>query len=415
MYLDKTKLYEKLKRKETEVFDDEECEWITYFESLKSRSDSEHSADPLVGALVRDKNGHILEVSHRASGQEGDHAEFTLLKGRLVGKDLTGCVLFTTLEPCVDDVRSGIGKSCSSIICKSEIKEVHIGILDPNMKVYMRGVEELFKHGVAVKMYSSKEVIYEIYESCPVFRNPTNDENTSVERFKSSVLKYFDQNALQCYLQDCYYCENKTLDGFVLENRINDFALELIRKEYISFNARDIFVDDSIKLLFYANKYLPHTMTREIKIKDNTNALLDNAVNNIDYPLPLIFHYMDDYSTNVLKMRNLDKEIFREAIANLLIHRTYSSNDGLGYFEVTKQNLFLKNEASKDISKNELNKLPSFEATTHPGNGLIAHFFDRAGYCERNQKGQNTFKNSKGKVIIKVSDDRFVELQIKRI
>ena len=354
-------------------------------------------------------------MSHRAAGQEGDHAEYTLIKGRLAGKDLTGCVLFTTLEPCVDDVRSGIGKSCSSIICSSEIKEVHIGILDPNVNVYMRGVEELFVHGITIKKYSSEEVVDKIYESCSIFRNPTNEENTKLERFKIGVLKYIDQKALECYLHDCYYSSNKTLDGFVLEDRMKYFILELIRKGYVLFNAREIFVDDSIKLLFYSNDYLPHNLTREIKTKDNTNALIDNAVNTLDCPLPLIFHLMDNYSSNTLKMEGFDKELFREAIANLLIHRSYLSKDGLGYFEVSKTELLFKNEASNNVSKNELNKLPFFKASSHPGNGLIAHFFDKAGYCERNQKGQKSFKESNGKVIINIIDDCIVELTIKRI
>lgn len=55
---------------------------------------------PKVGALLLFPNGRI-EKAYRGQLREGDHAEFTLLERKLGNEDLEGCILFTTLEPCV--------------------------------------------------------------------------------------------------------------------------------------------------------------------------------------------------------------------------------------------------------------------------------------------------------------------------
>lgn len=75
-----------------------ECQMLAYYESLKSREDSDHlpKTDPLVGAVVTNKN----EV------------------------DLQDCICYTTLEPCVDDVRGSKWSSCSSLLSSSAIKAI---------------------------------------------------------------------------------------------------------------------------------------------------------------------------------------------------------------------------------------------------------------------------------------------------
>lgn len=406
--IDEKYLYSKLKNKTTETFTDEECEWITYYESLKSRSDKEHNdnRDPLVGALVRDKDGHILEISHRASGQEGDHAEYVLLKNKLAGEDLSGCHLFTTLEPCVDDVRSGIGKSCSSIICKSEIKDIHIGILDTNPIVRERGISILFRNGINIFPYSNELAEY-IYNSCETFKNPTPKEIEFVRRFKKDVLPFFDEFAIKIFLNDFCTSNNKNVNDY--EKVLNDFVLDLIRRQFVLFDARKIDVNDSIKLLFYKSEYLPHSFNRTVKIIDHRNPEIDRDVITINYPLPSLFHYLEDNYKN----ENIDEIAFREIIANLIIHRSYLAGDSLGYIEISEVGMRFINEASKNLNHSHLQELPNYKAKSKPGDGVIAEFFNMANYCERSKKGQRTFFELKDKIVISVNDNNFVEVYYK--
>ena len=405
MFDEKT-LYLKLKNKE--IFTDEECEWLTYYESLRSRSDKDHdeNKDPLVGALIRNKEGHVLAVSHRASGQEGDHAEYVLLKNKLSGEDLTGCHLFTTLEPCVDDSRSEIGKSCSSIICMSELKDVHIGILDPNPIVNERGLSTLFKNGIRIYPYSNKLVGY-IFNSCEAFRNPTPLEQDEVKRFKKDVLPYFDEMALNIYLKDLCKANGKKLEDY--ESILNIFALELVRKGLVKFNAKNIEVDNSIKIMFYKTEYLTSELNRKIKIINQSNPEIDRDIQTIDYPLPITFHYFE----NNFKYLNIDEVVFREIIANLIIHRSYDANDSLSYFIFDEVEAHFTNDAAKNLNHSHLQDLSKYKASSKPGNGIIADYFNKANYCERSKKGQKTFLEFKDKITITVSDSNTVDVRYK--
>ena len=407
--MDRNYLYDKLSINET--FTDEECEWLTYYESLKSRSDSDHDRDkdPLVGALIRDEKGHVLAISHRASGQEGNHAEYVLIMEKLAGQDLSNCHLFTTLEPCVDDSRHSIGSSCSSIICKSEIKNVHIGILDPNPVVKERGLAFLFNNGVDIHCYS-KELVSLIYNSCKAFKSKTKEEINNLLRFKKDILPYFDNDALSTYLKDLAFSEKGiNEEEFVFDDCLNEFILELIRKSYVSFSAKTTLLHDSIKLLFYQNDYLPFEYDRQIKIINSSNPNVDSIVDVINEPLPKLFHSLEEKYSNL----SVNKEAFREAIANLIIHKTYDRNRSLGYIEISGVDIHIKNEASSNLDYNQLRKLCEFKAESKPGDGIIADYFNRAHYCERSKKGQKTFSELGKVVSISVNENNFVDVCLK--
>ena len=67
-----------------------------------SENRSDNKAVPKVGAVLVWTNGEsdVVTCAHRGELRNGDHAEYTLLDRKLRDKDLTGAVLFATLEPC---------------------------------------------------------------------------------------------------------------------------------------------------------------------------------------------------------------------------------------------------------------------------------------------------------------------------
>jgi tRNA(Arg) A34 adenosine deaminase TadA len=66
-------------------------------EMRKSRSEHNHKADPLVGAVLIGQDGKLLGKTHRGSLRMGDHAEYTLIERLLTDSDLDGAKLFVTL------------------------------------------------------------------------------------------------------------------------------------------------------------------------------------------------------------------------------------------------------------------------------------------------------------------------------
>ncbi len=379
------------KMEHCESMNDDECEWLTYYESLKSRGDNEHKKheDPLVGALVRNDKNIVIGLTHRGCSFEGNHAEYELLKNKLAGKDLTGCELFTTLEPCIDEVRSKKGGSCSSIIASTPIKKVHIGVLDPNINVGSKGISFLFSKGITVIPYKTT-VKDKINDSLRKFSTNINSNVAIKKRIQEKVLSRFQKGSLEVYLKDV---ANKKQIPFDFDRSKDEFISMLIDKGYVSFDAKNVKVEEQIKIMFYDAKYLT-TTSRMIKI---INSDIDSKSTPINDSIPIMFHKMFEYYKNS-KFILLTMEDFREAISNAIIHKDYDINSPGITIEKEKGQIKISNVASKNISQHILDMLKIFNPPLYsPGNGIITELSNNAGYSESSLKGVRTFKNAKNK------------------
>ena len=111
--------------------------------NLARKADGRTSPNPMVGAVVV-KNGRVLGRGyHRKAG--GPHAEITALKE--AKKKAAGSDLYVNLEPC-----DHFGKTppCTDAIISSGVKNVIVGMRDPNPLNNGRGIRRLKKHGVKV-------------------------------------------------------------------------------------------------------------------------------------------------------------------------------------------------------------------------------------------------------------------------
>jgi ATP-dependent DNA helicase RecG len=109
-------------------------------------------ASPLVGAVLRKTDGTV-ETACRGELRYGDHAEFTLLERKNRHFKLDGAVLFVTLEPCAPGARHYPKLSCAERIVLARIKEVWVGIEDPDPTVDRKGIKYLQDNGVTVHMF----------------------------------------------------------------------------------------------------------------------------------------------------------------------------------------------------------------------------------------------------------------------
>ncbi len=117
--------------------------WINRCIELAEIGRGHVSPNPMVGACVV-KNGKLIaEGWHPYFG--GPHAEAAAL--RKAGPRANGASLYVSLEPC-----STFGKTpaCTETIIKSGIREVVIGVLDPNPRHHKKGIAILKKAGIKV-------------------------------------------------------------------------------------------------------------------------------------------------------------------------------------------------------------------------------------------------------------------------
>ncbi|MEW5825249.1 MAG: ATP-binding protein [Candidatus Bipolaricaulota bacterium] len=119
-------------------------------------------ASPRVGAVLWKPDGTV-ETACRGELRDGDHAEYTLLERKNRDARLDGAALFVTLEPCAPGSRHEPKLGCAERIVNARIKDVWVGIEDPDPKVDRKGIKYLQDTGVTVRMFDRdlQEVIQE--------------------------------------------------------------------------------------------------------------------------------------------------------------------------------------------------------------------------------------------------------------
>lgn len=108
--------------------------------NLAKKGEGKVSPNPLVGAIVTDKNGVVAGYGwHKKYGEA--HAEVNAVKmAKENNIDIQGGTIYVSLEPC-----SHHGKTppCADMIIKEGIKKVVIGCVDPNPIVSGNGIKKL--------------------------------------------------------------------------------------------------------------------------------------------------------------------------------------------------------------------------------------------------------------------------------
>jgi diaminohydroxyphosphoribosylaminopyrimidine deaminase/5-amino-6-(5-phosphoribosylamino)uracil reductase len=116
------------------------------------------SPNPLVGAVVV-KNGQIVgEGFHPAVGQP--HAEvFALTEAGENAKDAT---VYVSLEPCNHYGRT---PPCTEALIQAQVKEVVVGMIDPDERVSGKGIQRLKDAGIKVRVGIEEEACRKLNEA----------------------------------------------------------------------------------------------------------------------------------------------------------------------------------------------------------------------------------------------------------
>ena len=121
-----------------------DIKWMRRAIKLASLGEGLTSPNPLVGAVLLDKNGDLIsEGFHHKAGMP--HAEAMAFSN--MRKDPKGGKLYVNLEPCCHHGRT---PPCVNKIISSGVKSVYVSIKDPDERVAGRGINLLKNAGIKV-------------------------------------------------------------------------------------------------------------------------------------------------------------------------------------------------------------------------------------------------------------------------
>ena len=117
----------------------------------KSVAENDGELHPYVGAVIV-KDGKVISTGYRGESGEGRHAEFCALKklnDDVDNVDLSGCTVYTTLEPC--SKRKPPKRSCATRLINAQAARVVSGMPDKDKDVY--GFSSLAEAGIHIGLF----------------------------------------------------------------------------------------------------------------------------------------------------------------------------------------------------------------------------------------------------------------------
>ncbi len=369
---------------------------------LEPRTDGKKS--PLVGAVLYKPDGTI-ETAYRGELRHGDHAEFTLLERKNRSSRLDGSMLFTTLEPCAPGSRRHPKIDCADRIVLARIKEVWVGIQDPDPKIARKGIEHLKNHDIEVHMFDrdlqeviekeNKEFLTQANErAATAKKKPTEIVLSPLEnKLPAALLTDFSDEALGVYRERAGIAEpigsdefNRRLlqQGQLKEENGNlvptGFGILLFGKE----PRRAMRQAGLLGAIHYPNG------EQERKEFDEPAVMIPD----------LLEKWLRDKLPNVFDRNRMQREerpalpfeMVREAVVNALIHRDYDIEGGKCQVVVTENTVTVRSPG-KPPPPITVEQLQSFTAPMLSRNPELHFIFARMGMAEEQGLGVSSLRD----------------------
>lgn len=375
------------------------------------RSVAEPRADgksnPLVGAALWEPDGNV-ETAYRDEFRDGDHAEYTLLERKKQTAKLDNAVLFVTLEPCAPGARQYPKLSCAERIVLARIKEVWVGIEDPDPTVDRRGIRYLQENGVAVNMFDL-DLQREIRDANKPFleqaiaRAEAQEEGepveapslSSLERAIPSVdFRDFSSEALERYRQTANI-DHPT------ESAV--FLRRLLHLGLLEESAGGRTGPTGFGLLLFGREPRPALpqagLLATIQLEDGREEVRDFDGPQVFAPEQAL-QWLRDRLPNPIDRSDARRvevnkrlwEMVREAVVNALIHRDYSIKGAKCQLIATKDtiNVMSPGEPVEPIT---LEQMRSLNAPMLSRNPVLHYVFSRMELAEERGLGLKSLRD----------------------
>ncbi len=366
---------------------------------------------PKVGAVLVKPDGTV-ESASRGELRFGDHAEFTLLERKNRSAKLDGSIIFATLEPCAPGARRHPKLGCAERIVNARIKEVWIGIEDPDPDVDRKGIKFLQENGISVRMFypqyqkTIKEINKEFLKQAVKRANDRKEKiQVVLSNLENSIpsmdLKQFSEKAIRYYI-----------DQSQLPHTLNSKDLWLHFEhagivQRLKAGNQEKYVPTGFGILLFGNnpreKYPQAVVKAKVRYGNNASIPKD-----FDGPLVLIPKEIELWLEQVLhsevsrkqfqrKTRTLfPVEPLREAIINALAHRDYEQKGAKTFIEIDDDKILVKS-AGLPVSPISFEDVKAFRAPSLSRNPKITYVFNKMGLMEESELGMETFRGMQEK------------------
>jgi len=360
-------------------------------------------ASPMVGAVLRKPDGTVV-TAYRGELRYGDHAEYTLLERKNRDQKLDGSFLFTTLEPCGPKARSFPKLCCAERIELARIKEVWVGIEDPDPTVDRKGIKYLEDKGITVHMFdrdlqeqireANKEFIGQALERAAAEeKKPKVVTLSSLENAFAATAADFSDEALRRY-RDLTQIKDEVSSAAFNRRLVQQ---GLLREE----NGR--FIPTGFGLLLFGKE--PRTSLPQAGLLGTVHYSNGREeTRDFDGPLvlipPLVEKWLGDKLPMVLDRSQtirrvtppLSFEMVREAMANALIHRDYEIREAKCQLVVTGDTITIRSPGGP-LPPITVEQLQAFNAPMLSRNPELHYVFAKMEMAEERGLGIKSLKS----------------------
>ena len=375
-------------------------------ESRKSVPGHKDKTDPLVGAIIVNPEDEILARAHRGELRVGEHCEFTLIERKLRDRDLRGCILYVTLEPCMDDSRKSPKRGCSSHITKARLSEVHVGVEDPNPKIATKGIRFLESKGIKAHMFpehlaqlilqdNARFISEKEKEALQALQAPVEAPKNILEMAAPGMnIQNLSADAIQTFIERSKAPFTYPSDLF------NQWMIELQLAEWSSDGH---ITPTGLGLMLFGEhpeNAFPQTVfkveinygARETEIRDFKGPLVGQ--------LPEIMSFVTERALRLTIDRrqaartehtDFPVEILREAIANAIIHRDYTIEGATNYLYIGVDRIVMRSPGGP-FEPITLNDLRTLDTGSYSRNPKIMFIFNQMKLAEQRGIGLRNMK-----------------------
>lgn len=363
-------------------------------------------ASPLVGAVIWKPDG-TTETACRGELRDGDHAEYTLLERKNRHANLSGAVLFATLEPCAPGSRRHPKLGCAERIVHARIKDVWIGIEDPDPTVDRKGIKYLQESGVTVHMFdrdlqdvilsANKEFIAQAQERAAAAREEDKPKIVTLSplenAFATAETKDFSTEAVEQY---------RTIGRIGERARSPAFNRRLVQLGLLKQEDGRL-TPTGFGLLLFGKE--PRMVMRQagllgtIHFPDGTEE-----VKNFDGPQVLApglaLQWLRDKLPSPIKRSEARRreanealfELAREGIVNALVHRDYGIGGAKCQLIATADMISVKSPG-RPVEPVTIEQMQSFTAPILSRNPVLHYVFAQMEMAEERGLGLKSMKS----------------------